>query len=199
RRMTVLLRCYLTFGYLWLLLQSAALAPALETKPKSAMLSLKREYTLVYSSSLHFDMDTQGYVFTAILLVMVRLYQCCRCNFWSASKRAFYEGDELRVGFNRRLFVHFGPYLLLFIICWIASVHFMWVNVVEVWTNEALELPKQLYFKFALTVLFKLLVLSNAITRCLRAYLLLRLFANEPDEMHNPHDFGEHLNLFFHN
>lgn len=199
RRTMVLMRCHLAFFYLWLMLEAAAIVPVWETQSKSSLLNTTRQYAMSCSSLLPCDMYIQFYVSIVILLVLLRLYKCCRSNFWYTRMDELIIGEMRRVSFSRRHFLHFGPYLMLLVICWIASTYLLCANALKLCLYETNPLPISIYFMFGFAIVFKLLVLANGLVRTLRAYLVLKLLNEEVDGLINPHDFGEHLNMFFQN
>lgn len=197
RRFMVLLRCNLALFYLWLMLEAAAIVPVVETQTKSSLFNKTPWYVLACSSLLPFDLYIQLYVSIIIFLVMLRLYQCCRSNLWYTRTHELIIGNMKRISFSRRLFLYFGPYMLLFLFCWIGSLYLLCMNVLHICLYETNELPISIYLMLAFAILFKLLVLTNGLIRMLRVYMVLRLLNQEVEYLINPHDFGEHLNLFF--
>lgn len=199
RRLVVLLRCFMAISYLWMMLQAAAIAPGLENQSKARFLFRKKQYVVIYKTVLRFSKITQLYVNLIILAVMLRFYNCCRSKVWFCSPDQLIIGHMKRIRFNRRHFIHFGAYLLLFIAMWIASVYIIYNSALKVCLKETFENPLYIYTQLAFIIIFKLLVLANLIDRSLRVYLVLKLFNNEAECMINPHDFGEHLNLLLQN
>ncbi|XP_030243914.1 uncharacterized protein LOC115564118 [Drosophila navojoa] len=193
RTLICLLRCFLTLTYLWLMIQAAAVVPLVKEQRKWFLWLRYLNYLITYSSLLTFDVRTQGFVIFVILKMLFRIYQCSRCNFFNPSDEV--QGE--RVPMNKRMFVYFGPYLLMFITCWLASMYVSTHSLMQLIRNVDDIQPDNLC-KIIMIILFKLLIMANAITRCMRATILLRIFFDEPgEELHNSHNLGEHLSLFF--
>lgn len=199
RRVMVLLRCFMAISYLWMMLQAAAIVPALDNKSKKSFLFRKKHYVVFYITLLPFDISTQLYVNAMILAVMFRLYKCCRSKVWFCSPDPLIIGQMKRIRLNRGHFTYFGAYLLLFIAMWIASIIIIYSSVLRICLKETFSDPLYIYAQLAFVILFKLLAMANFIDRVLRVYLVLKLFNNEAECMINPHDFGEHLNFLLHN
>lgn len=199
RRVMVLLRCFLAFSYLWVMLQAASIVPDLEDQSKNSFLVRKKDYVVTYRTLLPFKLVTQLLVNLIILAVILRLYKCCRANVWFFTPDKQMIGHMKRIRLNRRHFIHFGAYLLLFIAMWIATFCLTYRRIRTVYLNETPEDPLYIYAQLGFAMLFKLLALANFTDRSLRVYLLLKLFNKEPESMINPYDFGEHLNLLFRN
>lgn len=194
----VLLRCLISFCYLWLMLEAAAIVPIWQMQSKSSLLNTTRQYVLSCRSLLPGLKHIQFLVIIVILLVLLRLYQCCRSNFLYNRKEELIIGEMKRVTFSWCLFLYFTPYLILFVLSWITSTYLLCANALQLFRNTK-SLPIPIYFMFGFAIVFKLFVLSNGLQRSLRAYLILKLLDKEVDTVINPHDFGEHLNMFFQN
>ncbi|EDW10086.1 uncharacterized protein LOC6580302 [Drosophila mojavensis] len=193
RTLMCLLRCFLSVAYLWLMLQAAAVVPLVREKHKWFLWLRYLNFLVTYSSLLTFDVRTQGYVIFVILMMLFRIYQCSRCNFCNPSDEV--QGE--RVPMNKRMFVYFGPYLLMFITCWLASMYSLVCSLIQL-TRNVDDIQPDNICKIIMTILFKLLIMANAITRCIRATVLLQIFFDEPgEELHNTHNLGEHFSLFF--
>lgn len=98
---------------------------------------------------------------------------------------------------NKRMLLYFGPYLLIFIFCWLTSMYSLGQDLVRMSLSVS-EIHPDNMSKIIMAILFKLLILANAIGRCIRSAVILQLFFDEPgDELRNSHNLGEHYNLFF--
>lgn len=195
--MMTILRCFLALTYLWTMVSAAALIPVLHGEKSTWLLWMTTvHYSLTYTSLLPFDGFTQGYVLIVAMQMLSRLYQCCRCNFFGASINP--NDDRNIAPYDKRLLTYFGPYLVLFIISWFVSIFYIYKTVLQVHHHQPSKNQHVLYCELALIIIFKVLVLTNAIVRYLRGLVILKLFNVEPDgNLQNDHSFGEHLNLFF--
>ncbi|KAH8371270.1 hypothetical protein KR093_006774 [Drosophila rubida] len=192
----VLLRIFLTILYLWLMLFAAAVIPEINRVTTGHLWFKTHETFVQYSSMLSIDGFTVPIVTALILLMLYRLYKCCRCNFfgWVYYTDTIRSGDK--VPFDTKLLFYFGPYLMLFLLYWISSVCYIF-KILE-FCAEPTKNRSALYCQIIMSLLFKLLVLSNMLIRCNRCFAILKQFDKETrDYLLNSHNFGEHLNLFF--
>ncbi|EDW60884.1 uncharacterized protein [Drosophila virilis] len=189
-----LLRCFLSLSYLWIMLHAAAVVPVVNEHSKWFFWVQHLKFWITYASILTFDAQTQCYVVLVMLMVLFRLYQCSRCNFCNTRDNI---RDGGKVPYNKRMLLYFGPYLLLFSFCWLASMYSIGLDLMRIILNDEIH-TDCMYSKIGMAVFFKMLVLANVLVRCVRCGVILHLFADEPDdELRNVHNLGEHLNLFF--
>ncbi|KAL7738218.1 hypothetical protein ACLKA6_006553 [Drosophila palustris] len=194
-----MLRIFLAWSYLWVLAGAAAVFPVLHReKSKWLFWITNSEYSLTYASLLPFDGFTQGYVVIVMIQMITRLYHCSRCHFFGAADNDHEHGNRNVEPFDKCLLVYFGPYMLLFAISWCASAFYIYEIVLQIHYNLPVSNRTVLYCELAVAIIFKALILANAIVRHLRGIIILKLFNLEPEaNLHNEHNFGEHLNLFF--
>ncbi|XP_034478338.1 uncharacterized protein LOC117784649 [Drosophila innubila] len=199
RVMMTMLRCLLAVSYLWAMVSAAAVVPVLHGEKSTWLFWMTTvQYSLTYTSLLPFDGFTQGYILLVVIQMLTRLYQCCRCSFFGTSTNQNNVHNANIGKYDKRLLTYFGPYLVLFIISWLASIFYTSTTVLQIYHQQPTRNQTVLYCELAMVIIFKVLVLTNAIVRCLRGLIILKLFKLEPERnLRNYHNFGEHLNLFF--
>ncbi|XP_032590868.1 uncharacterized protein LOC116805069 [Drosophila grimshawi] len=196
RFLTVTIHCLLTIAYLWALLHASAMVPVVN---KRSDWFFWHQFWIKYSSLLPYDVPTQSYVILVMCLLLFRIYQCSRCNFCSPVN-TFDARYKYRIPFNSFLVLFFGPYLLLFIVCWLSSCLSIVNNLTNMDMAILTEVKHLIYCKLVMALLFKLLVVANALNRCIHCCIIIRLFSEEKHkELRNPHNLGDYIILFFYN
>ncbi|KAH8299416.1 hypothetical protein KR044_001261 [Drosophila immigrans] len=193
----VLLRCFLSMTYLWLMLLAAAVIPEISKVTRGHLWFKSHEIYVTYSSMLSLDALTVPIVTGLIILMLFQLFKCCRCNFfgWICYRDTIRSGDK--VPFDTRLLIYFGPFLMLFLLYWMSSICYI-VKMLQMLCFESVHNGYIMCSQIVLALLFKLMIFSNVIIRCNRCFCVLKQFDKETrDYLLNSHNFGEHLNLFF--
>ncbi|XP_016972564.1 uncharacterized protein LOC108039902 [Drosophila rhopaloa] len=191
----VLLRCLWAILYLWGMMHAAAILPLPVERWESGFWNRKLNYVLSYKSLFDFDFKTESYIHILSIVLLYCLFRCCRCSFIGA--RYLVAGVD-RPHMDYRLLVFKAPYLIAFIVCWVVSTMMTVLGVYVVAERDQSDFTYILYCQFAMALLFKLLVMANFYSVCVRTWAYLKIFEAESDEgLLNYQNFGDHLNLFF--
>ncbi|XP_017061992.1 uncharacterized protein LOC108101924 [Drosophila ficusphila] len=191
----VILRCLWAILYLWGMLHAAAIIPIPNERWESKLWTKKLRYELKYHTLFDLDGKTEVYVLVLVVVLLYGLYHSCRCSFVGAR---YLEGRVDKPHLDYRLLVFKVPYLVAFVFSWVFSTGLTVCGALLVALRDQSGHTHVLCCQFAMAILFKLLVLANFYSVCVRTWAYLKMFEAETDEhMLNYQNFGDHLNLFF--
>ncbi|XP_052838436.1 uncharacterized protein LOC128253794 [Drosophila gunungcola] len=195
RVVMVLLRCLWAMFYLWGMIHAAAILPVPVECWTPGFWSSKRYYVLGYKSLIDFDIKTELCIHILVNFLMYCLFRCCSCSFLGAR---YLVGNVNKPHMDYGLLVFKAPYLIAFLVCWVVSTSITVLGVNLVAKQDQSDSIYSLYGQFGIALLFKLLVVANFYSVCLKTWAYLKIFEAESNEgLITNQNFGDHLNLLF--
>ncbi|KAH8275267.1 hypothetical protein KR026_004139 [Drosophila bipectinata] len=194
RMVSVLVKCAMASIYLWVMLQAAAVIPCFEVPQEKNYWIYRDRLSMSYSIV---DSIKEVLIYFLVFWMMFHLYSRCRCNFLGS--RCISQTKNIQNS-KSGLFIFMHPFMLFFIFLWIISMWYVlgkYSVVIDYTTKNG---SYTLLYQFIMTVMFKMLVLTNFCSTYMRILAILNLFEEEAKEnelLINDHDFGEHLNILF--
>ncbi|XP_017124973.1 uncharacterized protein LOC108144529 [Drosophila elegans] len=195
RVVMVLLRCSWALFYLWVMIHAAAILPVPVERWTPGFWSSKRYYVLTYKSLIDFNIKTELCIHILANVLMFCLFRCCSCSFLGPR---YLVGKVNKPHMNYGLLVFKAPYLIAFLVCWVVSTAITVLGVKLVAKQDQSDSTYILYGQFAIALLFKLLILANFYSVCLKTWAYLKIFEAESNAgLITYQNFGDHLSLLF--
>ncbi|KAH8420522.1 hypothetical protein KR009_011116 [Drosophila setifemur] len=193
----VLMRCGLSVLYLWIMMHASAIFMIPLEYTETGFWVQRHNVSVVYRSLFIICAKSEIYIYLLVALVLNCLYRTCRCSIFGGR---LLELDETEVRVDFWVYIYIMPYMAAFLACWFVSTCITFAGLMSVPPLEESVTIIRMYGQFIGALLFKLMILVNFHSTCLRGWTALKIFEIESErleEVYNYHNFGEYLNMFF--